>query len=55
MGGFQAINEDLQKTEGPYIGGNDVNSADLKLGPQLKHVKIGAKSVKVGGPLPSSQ
>jgi hypothetical protein len=24
-----------------------VNAADLKLAPQLKHVKIGAKSVKV--------
>ena len=44
---LRSIDADLQKTEGPYVGGNDVNAADLKLGPQLKHVMIGSKSVKV--------
>lgn len=49
---LQSINEDLQKTDGPFVGGNDVNSADLKLGPQLKHVMVGAKSVKASSPPP---
>ena len=44
---LRAIDADLQKTDGPYVGGSDVNAADLKLGPQLKHVMIGSKSVKV--------
>jgi glutathione S-transferase len=44
---LRSIDADLQKSEGPYVGGNDVNAADLKLGPQLKRVKIGAKAIKV--------
>ena len=43
---LKSIDADLKKTEGPYVGGQDVNAADLKLGPQLKHVIIGAKAVK---------
>ena len=38
---LKSIDADLQKSEGPYVGGNDVNAADLKLGPQLKHVSPG--------------
>ena len=44
---LKSIDADLKQTEGPYVGGQDVNAADLKLGPQLKHVIIGAKAVKV--------
>ncbi len=44
---LKSIDSDLKKSEGPYVGGQDVNAADLKLGPQLKHVIIGSKAVKV--------
>lgn len=43
---LKSIDSDLKKSEGPYVGGQDVNAADLKLGPQLKHVIIGSKAVK---------
>ena len=35
---LKSIDAELQKSDGPYVGGTDVNAADLKLGPQLKHV-----------------
>ena len=38
----------LQKSDGPFFGGEDVNAADLRVAPQLKHVIIGTKSLKVG-------
>ncbi|BDA49848.1 Glutathione S-transferase DHAR2 [Coccomyxa sp. Obi] len=41
---LKKIDADLKKSEGPYVGGQDVNAVDLKLGPQLKHVIIGSKA-----------
>jgi len=43
---LKSIDAELQKSDGPYVGGTDVNAADLKLGPQLKHVIIGSKAIK---------
>ncbi len=43
---LKKIDAELKKSEGPYVGGQDVNAVDLKLGPQLKHVIIGSKAVK---------
>jgi glutathione S-transferase len=37
---------DYVEQNGPYIGGQDVCEADLRLAPQLYHVKIGAKTIK---------
>ena len=44
---LREINNALQKSDGPYFGGQDVNAADLRVAPQLKHVIIGTKSLKV--------
>ncbi len=43
---LKKIDAELKKSDGPYVGGQDVNAVDLKLGPQLKHVIIGSKAVK---------
>ena len=48
LGVLREINNALQKSDGPYFGGQDVNAADLRVAPQLKHVIIGTKSLKVG-------
>lgn len=50
---LKAIDANLQEVEGPYVGGQDVNAVDLKLGPQLKHVIIGSKAVKARSLLPA--
>ena len=47
LGVLREINNALQKSDGPYFGGQDVNAADLRVAPQLKHVIIGTKSLKV--------
>ena len=47
LGGLRESNNALQKSDGPYFGGEDVNAADLRVAPQLKHVIIGTKSLKV--------
>ena len=47
LGVLREINNALQKSDGPYFGGKDVNAADLRVAPQLKHVMIGTKAVKV--------
>ena len=47
LGVLREINNALQKSDGPYFGGQDVNAADLRVAPQLKHVIIGSKSLKV--------
>ena len=47
LGVLREINNALQKSSGPYFGGEDVNAADLRVAPQLKHVIIGTKALKV--------
>ncbi len=47
LGVLREINNALQKSDGPYFGGKDVNAADLRVAPQIKHVMIGTKAVKV--------
>lgn len=47
LGVLREINNALQKSDGPYFGGKDVNAADLRVAPQLKHVMIGTKAIKV--------
>ena len=47
LGVLREIDNALQKSDGPYFGGEDVNAADLRVAPQLKHVIIGTKSLKV--------
>lgn len=44
---FREINDFLEEKGTPYIGGNDVCATDLKLGPQLKHIVVGGKQIKV--------
>lgn len=44
---LREINNALQKSSGPYFGGEDVNAADLRVAPQIKHVIIGTKTLKV--------
>ncbi|CAL5220504.1 g2535 [Coccomyxa viridis] len=46
LGVLREINNALQKSDGPYFGGKDVNAADLRVAPQLKHVMIGTKAIK---------
>jgi len=46
LGVLREIDNALQKSDGPYFGGEDVNAADLRVAPQLKHVIIGTKSLK---------
>ena len=47
LGVLREINNALQQSSGPYFGGEDVNAADLRVAPQLKHVVIGTKALKV--------
>lgn len=48
LGVLRELNNALQKSGGAYFGGEDVNAADLRVAPQLKHVIIGSNSLKVG-------
>jgi hypothetical protein len=44
---IREINDFLEDKGTPYIGGDDVCATDLKLGPQLKHIVVGGKQIKV--------
>lgn len=41
------IDQFLDKSEGNFFGGTDVNALDMQIAPKLKHISIGAKAVHV--------
>jgi glutathione S-transferase len=43
---LRSIDEYLANSGKPYIGGDDVCATDLRLAPQLKHVRIGSDEIK---------
>jgi len=51
---LEGIDGYLKEHGGPYIGGKSPNATDLRLAPQLNHVRIGADEIK-GYKLPSDK